>query len=140
MTNQRERGVGDAGRRATTAPKLVSHISGATEGERPFFGLTVLKKKGRLARLAMAESARKSERSSKSKSDPLDDPAVQRQERLTLFLMLEGALAIVAGMVLLSEFLSTGKADRVTLIIMSALTGLFVIGFVITYVMRRRAA
>jgi hypothetical protein len=102
-------------------------------------GLTALKKKASLARHAMAESARKSDRSSKSKSDPLDDPAVIRGERLTLFLMLEGAVVIVAGMVLLSEFLSTGKANQVTLYITGTLTGLFAIGFVITYIMRRKA-
>lgn len=70
----------------------------------------------------------------------LDDPKQVRQERLTLFLFLEGAVAIVAGMVLLSEFLSQGKADRTTLIIAGSLFGLLAVGIVVTILLRRRNA
>ena len=69
----------------------------------------------------------------------LDDPKLVRHERLTLFLFLEGAVANVAGMFLLSEFLSQGKADQKTLIIAGTLFGLLAVGIVATYLMRRRS-
>lgn len=87
----------------------------------------------------MAESARKADKPKKSSGPVLDDPNQVRQERLTLFLFLEGAIAIVAGMVLLSEFLSQGEADRVTLLIAGILFGLLIIGIGTTWMLRRRA-
>lgn len=84
-------------------------------------------------------SARKKDKPKKSKGPVFDDPALVRHERLTLFLFLEGAIAIVAGMVLLSEFLSSGKADQTTLYIAGALFGLLVVGIGVTYVLRKRS-
>ena len=86
----------------------------------------------------MSDPRNKSDKSKKAKGAVLDDPKLARHERLTLFLYLEGAFVIIAGMVLLSEFLSTGKADRTTLYITGGLTGLFAVGFLTTYLLRRR--
>ena len=75
--------------------------------------------------------------SKKAKEPTLVDPVQARYDRLTLVLYLLGALAIIAGMVVLSEFLSAGKADRIVLIIAGSLFGLLAIGILVTYLMRR---
>ena len=63
--------------------------------------------------------------------------AQRKHERLTLFLFLEGAVAIVAGMVLISEFLSQGSADRTVLYIAGALLGVLALGILGTWLLRR---
>lgn len=74
----------------------------------------------------------------KAKSDVLEDPALVRHERLTLVLYLLGGLAIVAGMVVLSEFLSQGKPSRLALIIAGSLAGIFAVGFLTVFLLRRK--
>ncbi len=69
----------------------------------------------------------------------LADELQKRHERFTLFLFLEGAVGIVAGMFLISEFLSRGKADQTTVLVTSILAGLFVLGFAVTWFLRRRS-
>lgn len=75
--------------------------------------------------------------SKKAKETALEDPAQVRHDRLTLMLYLLGGVAIIAGMIVLSEFLSAGKADRIVLIIAGSLFGLLAIGILVTYLMRR---
>lgn len=86
----------------------------------------------------MADAGRKAEPKHKEPQS-ISLEAQQRHERLTLVLFLEGAVAIVAGMVVLSQFLSNGKADRDVLYVAGGLGGVFVLGFAVTYFLRRRA-
>ena len=83
----------------------------------------------------MAESARTEPKHKGTKE--VSEEALRKHERLTLVLLLEGAVAIVAGMVLISQFLSEGKADRQVLLVNGVLFGLLVIGFAIVYLIRR---
>lgn len=89
----------------------------------------------------MAESARRSDAKKgkgKAKDAPLDDPQLQRHERLTLVLFLEGAVAIIAGMVLLSEFLSQGSPSKPVWITAAILLGLLAVGILVTWLLRRK--
>lgn len=81
----------------------------------------------------MAEGQRRSA----PKPAPLDDEAVARHDRLTLVLYLLAGVAIIAGMVVLSEFLSQGKPSQIALIIAGSLFGLCALGFLGTFLMRR---
>jgi uncharacterized membrane protein HdeD (DUF308 family) len=63
-----------------------------------------------------------------------------RIEKMTLLLYLEGAVAIIVGMVVLSEFLSSGKASAAVWITGAILGGILAVGVVATWVVRRRAS
>lgn len=79
-----------------------------------------------------------SARKSVSKKTPvLEDEKLKRHERLTLILYLEGGVGLIAGMIVLSEFLSQGSPSKPVWITALALGGLFAIGFMATYLMRR---
>lgn len=84
----------------------------------------------------MAQSARKSPK--KAKGSVLEDEKLLRHERLTLILYLEVGLALIAGMVVLSEFLSQGKASRPVWITAAVLGGIAALGFLTTFLLRRR--
>ncbi|MEK6974960.1 MAG: hypothetical protein AABY18_01295 [Candidatus Thermoplasmatota archaeon] len=81
-------------------------------------------------------SARKNV-SKKVKQPVLEDPKLVRHERLTLVLYLLGGPALIAGMVVLSEFLSRGKPSQLPLIIAGTLFGICAVGFLVVYLMRR---
>ena len=87
----------------------------------------------------MAESARKnvSKKAKGKDKGALDDPVTTRRERLTLVIYLLGGVAIIAGMIVLSEFLSQGKPDQTVLIIAGSLFGVVALGILATYLMRR---
>lgn len=76
--------------------------------------------------------------SKKAKEPTLEDPALVRRERLTLVIYLLGAVAIIAGMIVLSEFLSAGKANTTVLIIAGSLFGAVALGILVTYLLRRQ--
>lgn len=84
----------------------------------------------------MANTARKNV-SKKPKEPVLQDEKLVRHERLTLVLYLLAGLALIAGMVVLSEFLSQGEPTRLALIIAGALFGVCAVGFLVAYLMRR---
>ncbi|HLF16654.1 MAG TPA: hypothetical protein VI796_04395 [Candidatus Thermoplasmatota archaeon] len=85
----------------------------------------------------MAKSARAAE--PKHKDHPeLDEARRARHERLTLIIMLEGAVAIIAGMFLISQFLSSGEPKPQTLLIAEILFGVLVVGTAATMLLRRR--
>lgn len=75
--------------------------------------------------------------SKKKKVPVLEDDAVVRRERLTLFLYLEVGLALIAGMVVLSEFLSQGKASKPVWVTGAILGGIAALGFLTTFLMRK---
>jgi hypothetical protein len=83
----------------------------------------------------MAESRRKS--TSKTAAKPADDPVQARRERLTLALYLEGGVAIVVGMIVLSEFLSAGSPNRTVLIVAGILFGILAVGLGYAFLTRR---
>ena len=64
--------------------------------------------------------------------------AQRKHERLTLFLVLEGAVAIIAGMVLISEFLSQGSANGTVLYVAGILLGILALGILSTWILRRK--
>lgn len=76
-------------------------------------------------------------KSAPKKDSVLADEAQQRRDRLTLALYLEGGVAIVAGMVLISEFLSAGKASKPVWMTAAVLLGILAVAFLSTFVMRR---
>ncbi|MFA5944938.1 MAG: hypothetical protein WC876_10790 [Candidatus Thermoplasmatota archaeon] len=88
----------------------------------------------------MAESRRKADA---RKSTPVKDEAAEarqtRLERLQLLLYLEGGAAIIAGMVVLSQFLSAGKVEQNVWLPAAILGGILAIGIGFTYVARGRA-
>jgi small neutral amino acid transporter SnatA (MarC family) len=63
--------------------------------------------------------------------------SLRKHERLTLVLYLLGAVALVAGMVLISQFLSQGKANNTVVILNAVLFGLFAVAFAVIYLVRR---
>ena len=89
----------------------------------------------------MAESRRKAD---SRKSKPVvadaetDDAKTSRLDRLALLLYLEGGAAIIAGMVVLSQFLSQGKPDQTVLIVAGALAAVLAVGITFTVLARRR--
>ena len=85
----------------------------------------------------MADAKRKNV-SKKSKEPVIQDEAVTRRERLTLIIYLLGGVAIIAGMIVLSEFLSQGKPNQTVLIIAGSLFGIVALGILGTYLMRRK--
>lgn len=89
----------------------------------------------------MAESRRKvdAKRSAKAEPSPADEALRNRLERMTLLLYLEGAVAIVVGMIVLSEFLSEGKPSQNVLIAAGILFGILAIGVGFTWFARRKA-
>jgi lipopolysaccharide export LptBFGC system permease protein LptF len=84
----------------------------------------------------MAESRRKS--TSKTAVKPADDPTQTRLERLTLALYLEGGVAIVVGMIVLSEFLSNGSVDKPVWIAATILGSILALGIGYTVLARRK--
>ncbi len=77
-------------------------------------------------------------RKSAPKKDPvLADEAQERRERLTLALYLEGGVAIIAGMVLISEFLSEGKASKPVWMTAAGLLGFLGVAILSTALLRR---
>jgi UDP-N-acetylmuramyl pentapeptide phosphotransferase/UDP-N-acetylglucosamine-1-phosphate transferase len=82
-------------------------------------------------------AARKNVSKKPKGKDELEDPSTTRRERLTLIIYLLGGVAIIAGMVVLSEFLSQGKPDRTVLIVAGSLFGVVALGILATYLMRR---
>ena len=90
----------------------------------------------------MAESRRKADARKSVKAEPTEAEQAQRTrlERMTLLLYLEGAVAIIVGMVVLSEFLSEGKPSRNVLIAAGALFGVLLIGVGFTWFARRKAS
>lgn len=92
----------------------------------------------------MAESRRKAD---SRKTKPLDEDAKAavearqtRLDRLALMLYLEGGIAIVAGMIVLSQFLSTGSADEKVWIPAAILFGILAVGVAFTWMARRKTA
>ncbi len=85
----------------------------------------------------MAQSLRKVGKPGSKSAPILQEDALKRRERLTLVLYLLGAVAIVAGMILLSEFLAQAKADKQILYITGGLFGVFIVGMGVTYAMRK---
>ena len=90
----------------------------------------------------MAESRRKADAKKATKAEPSEeqDALRTRFERITLLLYLEGAVAIVVGMIVLSEFLSQGSPSRNVLIAAGVLFGILVVGIVATVLARRRVS
>lgn len=88
----------------------------------------------------MAESRRKS---SARKSNPVADEAAEarlvRLERLQMLLYVEGGIAIVAGMIVLSMFLSQASVPPEVWIPAAILGGLLAVGIVFTVLARRKA-
>jgi threonine/homoserine/homoserine lactone efflux protein len=98
-----------------------------------------LKNEAGVARSAMAESRRKAEsRKAPDKDKDAEDARIKRLDRLALLLYLEGGIAIVTGMIVLSQFLSEGKPDTTILIIAGVLFGLLAVGITFTILARRR--
>lgn len=89
----------------------------------------------------MAESRRKADAKKSVKAEPTEAEQAQRTrlERMTLLLYLEGAVAIVVGMIVLSEFLSAGKASERVWIPAAILGGILLIGVALTWLARRKA-
>lgn len=88
----------------------------------------------------MAESRRKADkRKSTPEMDKEAEARLTRLERLQLLLYLEGGVAIVAGMIVLSQFLSAGKVDQIVWIPAAILGGILAIGIAFTWVARRKA-
>ena len=89
----------------------------------------------------MAESRRKPDAKKNVKAEPTEAETTLRNrlERLTLLLYLEGAVAIVIGMIVLSQFLSEGKPSRNILIAAGILFGILAIGVGFTWFARRKA-
>lgn len=89
----------------------------------------------------MADSRRKPDaKKSQSKvAAPEAEELRNRLERMTLLLYLEGAVAIVVGMIVLSEFLSQGKPSQNVLIAAGVLFGILAIGVAFTWMARRKA-
>jgi hypothetical protein len=78
--------------------------------------------------------------SKKPKEKPtLEGEHDARWMRLTLVIYLLGGVAIIAGMIVLSEFLSAGKADKTVLIIAGTLFGIVALGVLGTVLMRRKS-
>ena len=88
----------------------------------------------------MAESRRKAD---KRKATPAIDEEAEarltRLERLQLLLYIEGGIAIIAGMVVLSQFLSTGTVEQKVWLPAAILGGILAIGIAFTWVARRKA-
>ena len=88
----------------------------------------------------MAESRRKPD---KRKATPVIDEEAEARltklERLQLLLYIEGGVAIIAGMVVLSQFLSSGKVEQKVWLPAAILGGILAIGIAFTWVARRKA-
>jgi hypothetical protein len=88
----------------------------------------------------MAESRRKADSRKWQPPEPeVDEEKQSLLDRLALILYLEGGAAIIAGMVVLSQFLSAGSPDKTVLLIAGILFGILVVGVVFTLLARRRA-
>jgi hypothetical protein len=90
----------------------------------------------------MAESRRKAESRKPvvDKEDGEDDAKNTRLDRLALLLYLEGGVAIIAGMVVLSKFLSEGKVQQDVWLPAVILGAVLAVGIVFTIIARRRTA
>ncbi|MEA3135833.1 MAG: hypothetical protein QOJ26_1681 [Thermoplasmata archaeon] len=88
----------------------------------------------------MAESRRKADA---RKSTPVIDEEAEARltklERLQLLLYIEGGIAIIAGMVVLSQFLSAGKVQQNVWLPAAILGGILAVGIAFTWVARRNA-
>ena len=88
----------------------------------------------------MAESRRKADSKKWQPEEPEDDEEKQTLlDRLALLMYLEGGAAIIAGMVVLSQFLSAGSPDKTVLLVAGILFGVLVLGVAGTWFARRRA-
>jgi uncharacterized membrane protein HdeD (DUF308 family) len=88
----------------------------------------------------MAESRRKADkRKATPELDAEAEARLTRLERLQLLLYLEGGIAIIAGMVVLSQFLSQGKVEQVVWLPAAILGGILAVGIAFTWVARRKA-
>lgn len=88
----------------------------------------------------MAESRRKAD--ARKSTPELDEEAkarLTRLERLQLLLYIEGGIAIIAGMIVLSQFLSAGKVEQNVWLPAAILGGILAIGIAFTWVARRKA-
>ena len=88
----------------------------------------------------MAESRRKADGKTPAKAETSDaEKALQtRFDRITLLLYFEGAVAIVVGMVVLSQFLAQGSPSKPILIAAGVLYGILAVGIAATILARRR--
>lgn len=87
----------------------------------------------------MAESRRKADSKKWQAEEPEEDEGKQTiLDRLALLLYIEGGAAIIAGMVVLSQFLSAGSPDKTVLLVAGILFGILVLGIVGTIIARRR--
>ena len=88
----------------------------------------------------MAESRRKAD--ARKPLPETDKEATEarnkRLDRLALLLYLEGGIAIIAGMVVLSKFLSQGEVETEVWLPAAILGGILAIGIVFTVLARRR--
>jgi hypothetical protein len=88
----------------------------------------------------MAESRRKADSKKWQPEEPEEDEDKQSLlDRLALVMYLEGGAAIIAGMVVLSQFLSAGSPNKTVLLVAGILFGVLVIGVAGTWAARRRA-
>lgn len=87
----------------------------------------------------MADARKSGSKKGKGKDATLEDEHDARWMRLTLILYLLGGAAIISGMVVLSEFLSKGKAENTVLIVAGSLFGVLAIGIVIVVLLRRQS-
>jgi hypothetical protein len=88
----------------------------------------------------MAESRRKADSKKWQPEEPETDEEKQSLlDRLALLIYLEGGAAIIAGMVVLSQFLSAGSPDKTVLLVAGILFGVLVLGVIGTVLARRRA-
>lgn len=87
----------------------------------------------------MAESLRKSDARKKGPDDEAAKALQTRLERLTLAIYLEGAVAIIAGMVVLSMFLSNGSVPFMVWLPAAILGGILAFGITFAVLARRRA-
>ena len=90
----------------------------------------------------MAESRRKAESRKPvvETDDEVEDARHKRLDRLALLLYLEGGVAIIAGMVVLSKFLSEGKVEQDVWLPAAILGAVLAVGIVFTIIARRRTA
>ena len=88
----------------------------------------------------MAESRRKAD--SRKPVPDKDKEAIEarnkRIDRLALLLYLEGGAAIIAGMVVLSKFLSAGEVEQAVWLPAAILGAILAVGIVFTVIARRR--
>lgn len=86
----------------------------------------------------MAESRRKADTRPAVVDKEAAEERNRRLDRLALLLYLEGGVAIIAGMVVLSKFLSEGSVEMAIWLPAAILGGILAVGIVFTAMARRR--